>query len=304
MDHEPGIERLRRQYLECGEVAIDVRDVDGLLAAANDMSFDMTVVSTRFSPEQLAGITGSEFKLLPENDAEPRRIEATISYLIDAQNSSVEQDLYDIYDHMVTRLEYSQADFSWLPRMSGSHTLTLELNPELGAAITIDDISDGSAQHEYSPGILTLQIRLEGDRADSRLGVDILAALRLWGNLHDAISYPRRGHHAVRHDQPFLITVREFQPTDDILAVYDVLMSYERDRLESHETWPAINISSIDFQQVIDALGGNADEVRIRAALAVLLLKHRQDYGRTGEMQPIANDELIAAIITADDKSS
>lgn len=295
MDHESGAERLRRQYLECGEVAIDVRDVDGLLDTALDMNFDMNVANTRFSPEQLAAVTGSEFSLLPETEGEPRSIEATISYLIDAHGSNPEHDLYDIYDHLVTRLNYDHAGFAWLPRMSGSHTLTLEVETGLTAAISIDDLTDGSSPQEFSPGVVVMRIQLEGERSDSQLRDDILAALRLWGNLHDAVSYPQRGRHAIRHDQPFVITIREFQPTDDMLVIQDILMSYEHDRLESNETWPVLDMSSVDTQRVIDALGG-MDEARLRTALATLLLECRNEYGRTGEIPVITNEMLISAI--------
>lgn len=295
MNHEPGAERLRRQYLECGEVAIDVRDVDGLLRTAFDMDFDMSVVNTRFSPDQLAAITGSEFRLLPDTVAGPRSVEATISYLIDTYSSNPEQDLYDIYDHLVTRLGYDQTRFAWLPREEDSHILTYELDDGLTATITIDDVVDVGGFRDISPGVITQRVQLEEAHSDSQLQAGILAAMRLWGNLHDAVSYLRSGRHVARHDSPVVITIREFQPTDDMLTIQAILMSYEDDRSVSDDTWPAIEISKIDPQQVIDALGG-LDEDRLRAALAMLLLECRNEYGRTGDMPTITNEMLISAI--------
>lgn len=295
MDHDPGIERLRRQCLECGEVSIDVRDLEGLRNLVVDAGFDALISRNTFSSHELAVITGSEFRVRPETATMPRTAEASVSYLIDRHGSSVEEDLYDIYDHLVTRLHYDQLKFDWSPRVNGSHILTYQLDNELVAAITVDDLTDGTTLQEYAPGAIILRIAYENETSGPVLDADLITALRLWGDLHDAVSYPNRGKHAERDETPVVIRIGPFQPTDDMLIVNDVLMKYKQDRETSDETWPELDLASIDPQDIIDRLDG-VDEDRLRAALALLLVEYRAEYGRSGFMPTIDGPHLLDAI--------
>lgn len=294
MDHDPSTERLQRQYIECGEVAIDIRDFDGLISLAKETHFDTPVKINRFTSQELAMIIGSEFRLMPESNTVPRSIEATLSYLIDRDGSSAEEDLYELYDHLVTRLNYDQNKFGWSPRVDGSHILTYQLDNELVAAITIDDMTDGTTLGDTVPGIVTLRINYESDSLEN-VGSDLRMSLRLWGDMHDAISYPYRGKHADRIESPVVIEIGPFHATDEMLAVHTILMKYEQDRLESDETWPPLDMTSIDPLRLLDVLEG-FDEAKLRAAIATLMAESRVEYGRTGKVAIITGERLVDAI--------
>ena len=301
MDHDPSTERLQRRYIECGDVAIDIRDLGGLVNLARETHFDTPVKINRFTSQQLTMVVASEFRLTPESHTVPRSFEATISYLIDRDGSSAEEDLYELYDHLVTRLNYDQDKFGWSPRVDGSHILTYQLDNELVAAITTDDLTDGTSLADTVPGVVTLRINYETDTLE-HVGNDLLMSLRLWGDMHDAMSYPYRGKHADRVESPVIIEIGPFHATDDMLAVHTILMKYEQDRLESDQTWPVLDMTSIDPLRLLEALGG-FDEVRLRSAIATLMAKSRNEYGRTGQVGVIDGDMLTDAIRQLDPES-
>ncbi len=285
--------------LECGAVVIDIRDVGGLLDILHEAVPGTIIVANRFDAVELPSVLASELAIRTSAHTKGSELQGSISYLSDA-DAYVQQDLFGALTYLIERHGYPEGSFQPIAQQSGGYLLAHKMTH--GSVVSITFNEEGSAlpgdARRPSGAYVTLPYYPEG--AADELQSTSLEFLKLWGDLHDAISTSRRPKHALEPDAPALISIKDIRLSDDMLTAVSILTEYEAHRTTSDDTWPTLMMDTIDLPAVI-ALMGQDGAARLQRALRALALHYRLVYGRTGIMPTIDGHDLLQALARLDD---
>lgn len=207
MEHEPSREDSDHIIFDCGEVLIDVHAMNELVTLMRHAGPDIVLTSRRFDARELACITGSQLRLSRLNDPGPATLTATISYLTDAVYETVQVDMMQANDYLILEHGHNPEKFQLLNMKADDLVLGKKLANENVAAIEFKQLSSYAELGRLEPAVAEITAPFLPDTSDCNLRHHMEEVLRLWGEVHDAISKPRRGKHSELPETPAVITI-------------------------------------------------------------------------------------------------